>query len=64
MGVVLTSGWSCDAARLGYRYVWQTDDDSRVLDPVTFDIREYLQRRGLLMAAARRVTSFTLQVTC
>ena len=43
------------ADRLGYRYVWQTDDDSRMKEPVDFNMREYLQQRGLLMAAARWV---------
>lgn len=42
------------ADRLGYRYVWQTDDDSRLLKSVAFNLRAFMQTRGLLMAARRK----------
>lgn len=40
------------AERLGYRYVWQTDDDSGFVAPLDFDMVKMMQQRGLSMAAA------------
>ena len=42
-----------NAERLGYRYLWQTDDDSRLLQPMGFDLAAHMRRRGLVMASKR-----------
>jgi hypothetical protein len=42
-----------NAERMGYRYLWQTDDDSRLLQPMGFDLAAHMRRRGLVLASKR-----------
>ena len=38
---------------MGYRYLWQMDDDSRLVQPMGFDLAAHMAQRGLLMASKR-----------
>jgi hypothetical protein len=38
---------------MGYRYLWQMDDDSRLVEPMGFDLAAHMRQRGLLMASKR-----------
>lgn len=41
----------CHADRLGYKYLWQTDDDSWVVQPMHFNLVAHMREGGLWLAS-------------
>ncbi len=46
------------ARELGYRYLWQTDDDAYLHEPVGFNVLAHMENKSLVIAANKIVGAY------